>query len=203
MSNNGIKMDDVQKQLLHPKRLWSRKEVLEQPCPIPKAPGIYAWYFKDVPQEVPFEGCNQFSGFTLLYAGISPKAPPKNGAKPSKQTLKDRLRYHFKGNAEGSTLRLTLGCLLSNKLDIQLRRVGSGKRFTFAQGESVLSDWMDQNAFIAWCEHPTPWVPEEALIKEVLLPLNLDQNHHNSFYTSLKEIRYQAKEIARSLPIIS
>ena len=48
--------------------------------------------------------------------------------------MRERIRYHYQGNAEGSTLRLTLGCLLSEELDIELRRVGSGKRMTFAEG---------------------------------------------------------------------
>jgi len=46
--------------------------------------------------------------------------------------MRERIPYHYKGNAEGSTLRLTLGCPLSEELDIELRRVGSGKRVTFA-----------------------------------------------------------------------
>ena len=48
--------------------------------------------------------------------------------------MRERIPYHYQGNAEGSTLRLTLGCLLSEELDIELRRVGSGKRMTFAEG---------------------------------------------------------------------
>jgi hypothetical protein len=43
------------------------------------------------------------------------------------QIIKD----HYTGNAEGSTLRKTLGCLLADELGIQLRRVGSGKGMTF------------------------------------------------------------------------
>jgi hypothetical protein len=35
------------------------------------------------------------------------------------------IRYHYTGNASGSTLRLTLGCLLAERLGIQLRRVGA------------------------------------------------------------------------------
>ncbi|WP_386143941.1 GIY-YIG nuclease family protein [Streptomyces yanii] len=42
----------------------------------------------------------------------------------STQNLRTRVRYHYRGNAAGSTLRLTLGCLLG----LELRRVGSGKR---------------------------------------------------------------------------
>ena len=48
--------------------------------------------------------------------------------------MRERIPYHYQGNAEGSTLRLTLGCPLSEELDIELRRVGSGKRGTFAEG---------------------------------------------------------------------
>ncbi|MCC9167217.1 GIY-YIG nuclease family protein [Pontibacter harenae] len=196
-------MQNVQQQLfLHP-QLWSRQEVLQKLCPIPKAPGIYAWYFKEVPPGVPTENCIRYNEYTLLYVGISPKAPPLNGAKLSSQTVRDRVRYHFRGNAEGSTLRLTPGCLLNTELNIQLRRVGSGKRFTFSKGEETLSEWMDQNAFIACCEYPTPWEPEEEFIKNISLLLNLDKNQHHPFQSTLSKIRQQAKETAQSLPIVS
>jgi hypothetical protein len=202
-NHNITYIEELKHHLFQPSRLWSREEVLTRPCPIPKAPGIYAWFFKQVPPGVPTENCIRYGEYTLLYIGISPKAPPKNGGNPSKQTVRDRLRYHYQGNAEGSTLRLTLGCLLSSYLNIQLRRVGSGNRLTFHQGEKTLSDWLDQNAFIVWYEHPTPWQPEEELIKRISLPLNLDQNQHHPFYETLKKIRHQAKAFARSLPIIA
>ncbi|MFF8174696.1 GIY-YIG nuclease family protein [Streptomyces chartreusis] len=48
----------------------------------------------------------------------------------STQNLRKRVRHHYRGNAAGSTLRLTLGCLLG----LELRRVGGGKRMTFRQG---------------------------------------------------------------------
>ncbi|WP_394816236.1 GIY-YIG nuclease family protein [Streptomyces mooreae] len=48
----------------------------------------------------------------------------------STQNLRKRVRYHYRGNAAGSTLRLTLGCLLG----LELRRVGSGKRNDLRQG---------------------------------------------------------------------
>jgi hypothetical protein len=50
----------------------------------------------------------------------------------SKQALSHRVRYHMRGNAEGSTLRLSFGCILADQLGIELRRVGSteiGSRF--------------------------------------------------------------------------
>jgi hypothetical protein len=68
-----------------------------------------------------------------------PSAPPKNGKAPSSQSLQTRVRYHYSGNAEGSTLRLTHGCLLAKELGIELRRVGSGERMTFSTAEVRLS----------------------------------------------------------------
>ena len=108
----------------------------------------------------------------------------------------------MRGNAAVSTLRLTLGCLLSETLEIQLRRVGSGKRFTFADGEAKLSDWMGQNAFVTWAVTDEPWVAEADLIRELSLPLNLDQNESHPFHAQLSAVRREAKARARMLPIV-
>lgn len=133
--------------LTEPPRLWSRAEVLTRPCPVPKSPGVYAWYFRAPPAGVPLEGCIRHGDLALLYVGISPKAPPSDGRPGSRQTLASRIRYHYNGNAEGSTLRLTLGCLLGDELDLELRRVGSGRRLTFTvEGEQRLSAWMSDHA---------------------------------------------------------
>ena len=187
--------------LLFTGRLWSRDEVLATRSPVPKEPGVYAWYFRSVPPGVPTEGCVQHGSHILLYVGIAPKAPPRNGAKPSTQRLFHRIRYHYRGNAEGSTLRLTLGCLLSEELGLVLRRVGSGKRFTFSDGENRLSDWMGKNAFVAWSVDPEPWTLEKDLIARLSLPLNLDQNTTHPFHRRLSALRRKAKQQARSLPV--
>src|SRR4051794_25328860 len=128
--------------LLNPQRVWSRDDVLSGDC-VPPAPGGDAWDLREIPSGVPTRGCVVQNGLTLLYVGIAPKAPPTNG-RSSKQTLRSRIiRNHLKGNASSSTLRLTLGCLLSDHLGIELRRVGHGKRLTFADGEATLSEWME------------------------------------------------------------
>jgi hypothetical protein len=137
----------------------------------------------------------------LLYVGISPKRPPQNGARSSTQTLRSRLRYHYRGNAEGSTLRLTLGCLLAESLEISLYRVGSGKRLTFADGENRLNEWLEANAFVTWIACGNAWDIEHGLLKTLDLPLNLDQNRSNSFYATLAEIRKAAKHRAQNSPI--
>lgn len=186
-------------ELLSPHRLWSRAEVLASPCPVPRSAGVYAWYFREVPEGVPVSDCLTFEDLTLLYAGISPKAPPRNGRLPSTQTLYDRIRYHYTGNAAGSTLRLTLGCLLPG---VELRRVGSGKRFHFADDERKVSEWMAHNAFVTWLATPEPWKVEEAMIRTVSLPLNLDQNRNHPFHAALSALRRNARQRARELPIV-
>lgn len=194
-------MNDVKSVLLSPQKQWSRNEILT-PHQVPKLPGIYAWYFKEIPPNVPIDGCNCINGLTLLYVGISPKAPPLNGLPPSKENLFKRVRYHMRGNAEGSTLRLTLGCLLKDALGIELRRVGSGKTRTFASGEQLLSQWMSENASVVWCPCDEPWTHEPKIIREYPLPLNIQHNNHNPFYQQLKAIRSEAKHVADRLPII-
>jgi hypothetical protein len=98
-------------------------------------------------------------------------------------------------------LRLSLGCLLSVSLNIELRRVGSGNRLTFAGGERQLSDWMEENAFVTWIECEEPWQVEERLISAICLPLNLDQNRTNRFHPVLSERRRLAKTQALDLAI--
>ncbi|MEU6544071.1 GIY-YIG nuclease family protein [Streptomyces sp. NPDC046859] len=117
---------------------------------------------------------------------------------PASAVASQRVRYHYRGNAAGSTLRLTLGCLLG----LELRRVGSGKRMTFGKaGEATLTQWMADNARVCWIEQDEPWALESKLISRLDLPLNLDQNRHNAFHSRLKELRAQARQRARDLPV--
>lgn len=195
-------LDDVASRLLRPSQLFTRDEVLTRPSPVPAAAGVYAWYFDKVPARVPVDGCQTVDGHSLLYVGISPKGPGSNGLIPSRQTLRTRVRYHYRGNAYGSTLRLTLGSLLAAELGIQLRLVGSGTRLTFSAGEGALSDWMSRHARVCWMETASPWLLEHDLIDNVVLPLNLDQNNHSSFRKELSAIRGEQRTRARGLPVL-
>ncbi|WP_428995741.1 GIY-YIG nuclease family protein [Lamprobacter modestohalophilus] len=96
-----------------PTRLWTRAEVLGPQSPVPREPGLYTWYFRNLPPSVPVQNCRRFDDLSPLYVGMAPKPPPKNRACPSKQTLLDRVRDHCRGNAEGSTPRLRLDRLLA------------------------------------------------------------------------------------------
>jgi hypothetical protein len=187
---------------LQPERLWRREEVLSRPCPIPAVPGVYGWWFDRLPVPLDTTGCRTLHGATLLYTGISPKRPPMNGRAPSKGQLRQRIVIHYAGNAEGSTLRKTLGCLLAAELGIQLRRVGSGSRRTFVDGERALSLWMAEHAFVSFLAHGRPWEVEDELIATRDLSLNLDGNSRNGFHTDLTAIRRSAVQLANQLPVV-
>lgn len=189
--------------LVSPLKLWRRSEVLHRPSPVPAAAGVYAWWFDEPPADFSTVGCAQSGDLTLLYTGISPKRPPQNGRPPSRGHLRQRLRTHYAGNAEGSTLRKTLGCLLSAQLGIELRRVGSGTRRTFIDGEADLSRWMEEHALVSWVVHENPWELEDYAIATLDLPLNLDGNIRNAFYGELEHVRSRCTNRADELPIVA
>lgn len=177
-----------------PNIVYSRFDLQGSPRIIPAENGIYFWWIKNLPEIVPLEGCIQFGEYFLVYSGIS---PDKKGKPNSKSTLRTRLKTHYFGNAEGSTLRRTLGILLAEQSNFPLRRVGSGKRMTFTHlGEQWLDQWMGDNTRVSWLLDPEPWVIEENVINTVSLPLNLKGNDH-TFKSTLSTLRKEAIAQAR------
>lgn len=182
----------------YPDKTFSRAEIMCHPTPVPAVNGIYFWWFKEIPPGVPIEGCITQDGYTLLYVGIS---PDKKSKPNSRANLRQRIKTHYSGNAEGSTLRRTLGVLLSTTSNFPLRRVGSGKRTTFTHpGEQWLDKWMEKNAKVYWVADEEPWVLEESLISSISLPLNLQGNNH-SFKPILSAMRSKAMAQAKVLEI--
>ena len=184
--------DDAVRRLREPSRLWARCEALKNPSPIPKARGLYGWYFDQIPQRVPIEDCVVYNGLTLLYVGIAPSRAS------SAATLRSRIRQHYRGNAAGSTLRLTLGCLLGEQLRIRLQQTGTTGRLTFGKrGEEHLSQWMEANAFVCWVEHATPWAIEGEAVSALRPPLNLSENEGHAFCAVLSALRNEMRAKAR------
>lgn len=182
----------------YPEKIWSRDEVMHNPSLVPAVSGIYFWWFKSLPSIVPLDECVTFNGHTLLYVGIS---PDKKGKPNSRANLKTRIKTHYFGNAEGSTLRRTLGVLLSSESNFPLRSVGSGRRTTFTHlGEQWLDAWMAENAKVHWFPHDEPWVLEERLISSYSLPLNIQGNSH-AFRAPLSAMRCKAMTEAKAMPI--
>ena len=170
-------------------------EVLARPTPVPKKPGFYAWYFDEVPAPIPLTDCVVRNSAILLYIGIAPKSSE------SKENLRTRLRYHMRGNAYDSTLRLSLGCLLAKRLGIELRRTGKNQRATFGPGEINLCDWLAQHAQVTWHPVSEPWRHEQHIIRSVSLPLNLEYNEGHPFYGVLSDLRSKAKKRAKTPPV--
>ena len=112
----------------------------------------------------------------------------------------------MKGNAEGSTLRLSLGALLANTTGFPLRCILSKsssskprnklRKTLTNQGEQALDAWMDRNIFLVWKEMEKPWLLEEELLKELSIPLNLQGNEQHPFHPELSRIRSNAKNQA-------
>ena len=184
--------------------LWSRTQVLTRPSPVPAAPGLYGWFFRAIPPGVDVDGCRVVDGLTLLYVGISPKAPPANGRAPSRSTRRQRLQTHYAGNAEGSTLRKTLGCLLAGQTAYPLRRVGSGRRLTFTNpGEQALDRWMSDNAFVAWITTDQPWIEEHRILQSgTALPLNIRDNPCERHTLVVRRARQEAVSAALAHPVV-
>ena len=185
--------------IVAPSVLHSRHTILSTPSLPPSVPGVYAWFFKDLPSSVPVDGCITKDSLTLLYIGIS---PDKIGKPNSRQHLRRRITTHFQGNAEGSTLRRSLGVLLAEESEYPLRRVGSGKRMTLTHsGEQWLDDWMTEIGFVCWLERQAPWEFEDELLDSLSVPLNIKSNRGHSFARVLTESRSQAIRNAREWPI--
>lgn len=182
----------------YPEKTYSRMEVMSVPSPVPAVNGIYFWWFKEIPPGVPAEGCITFDDYTLLYVGIS---PDQRGKPNSRSNLRKRIKTHYSGNAAGSTLRRTLGVLLSRESSFPLRRVGSGSRMTFTHpGEQWLDAWMEKNAKVHWIPVEAPWELEDTLIASIPLPLNIQGNAHD-FRMTLSGMRSQAAAEARLMEI--
>ena len=147
----------------------------------PALPGVYGCFFQPVPPGVPVHSCVVRQGATLLYVGISPDGDRSSG------NIRTRLRAHFQGIAESSTLRQTLSCLLAVELGTQLR--DDSKTKTFGEQERDPSEWMARNSKVAWVAISKPSLVEDYLFKTVNLPLNLAGNPDNRFGPRLSELR--------------
>jgi Domain of unknown function (DUF4145) len=188
-------IESLARELLYSARLYRWSELKKNPILPPPSPGVYGWFFRRMPPEVPTDLCVAREGAILLYVGISPKNDASDGS------LRKRLQLHFEGNAESSTFRETLGCLLEPELGTALRRDGSGNK-TFGEKESTLSDWIADNTMVAWVTTPKPWLLEDHLLNTLSLPLNIEGNAGHSFSARLKELRKKAVQRVEGLDIV-
>lgn len=154
-----------------PNLLSIRRLEAEKP---PAFSGIYGWYFDELPPYVSKIDCTSVksgrwpfkSEWWLLYIGKA-------------KNLEERIvNYHINGNhyAEGtmSSLRLSLGCLLSDKLGLTLNYPPE----SYGKKEKVFNKWLEKHARIAWIRSTIIDEMEKQAIIKYTLPLNYEYNHH-------------------------
>ena len=155
-------------------KIHSHAEVVAKPLLVPCRGGLDFWFFKKAPGDTPTEGCTTKDGMFLLFIGCAP------GTANSPRTLYDRIYDdHCDGSAGNSTLRESLGVLLLEESCDPLQRTGKGSEMTFTpNGERWLNRWMDENAFVCWYEHKTPWKIKKDAINALSPPLNIRPGAH-------------------------
>ena len=154
--------------------------------------GVYGWYFRKIPPHIPTKECEYTRWWgrkwKLLYIGLG-------------RNLRSRiLNMHFNGDADSSSLRLSLGCLLCRKLRIYLWKYPDfpKRKYTFGhKGEQKLSEWMADYARVAWRECPNYVELEEQAIDEYTLPLNKENNKR-----PFEPLRILKKSLRHIAPVV-
>ena len=114
------------------------------------------------------------------------QSPRRNGMPVcghEQTTIAEEARGTLKGRCLRSTLRRSVGCLLAERLGIELEVTRVSRlthcHFGFgSSGELSLSNWMRENARVSWVRHDEPLFLERHLIKTLTLPLNVKGNNH-------------------------
>lgn len=177
--------------ILNPLTLHSAADVRSAPA----SPGIYGWWIRKGALDVPEAPYQEHDRHQLLYVGISPRKPSVAG-RASNGNLRKRLVTHATKNASQSTLRRTLGVLLTDELGLTLG-VHGGREHYGPQGEAFISRWLIDNARVAWAVDPQPWEAEDELLEHATLALNLD-GRSDAFARSISDRRRAALAAARA-----
>jgi hypothetical protein len=128
---------------------------------VPRTPGTYAGWARNLPDTIDTTGCLSRNGHTLVYAGQT-------------GDLRDRIQQHYRINSDGSSLRIRLGIALG--LDLWLITSASGfrNRYSFlkSSGEAKVTGWMKDNVRFSWLPNTTPALLEQAVITATNPPFN-------------------------------
>lgn len=185
---NDIFIDIRSTFLSNPSNLIRPSDIIHDPQIVPSEKGLYAWYFDSIPPGIPKNNYMQLNGWLLLYIGIA------GNSSKSKQNLRSRINdKHMNGSVGNSTLRKSLATLLHKNLNLQLRPVGTQEK-DFAidrPSENRLTEWIIQNARVAFIVNKNPWKSEDANLEEYgqYLPLNINNNPNNPFRKQLRLMR--------------
>lgn len=161
--------------LLRPERLISAAEIVADGRLIPSVAGIYGWWFRgDIPY-VPLERTLSCQDHRLLYVGIAPREPSRNGSVSSSNLRKRICRDHLGRRIARSTLRRSLAALLKDELGLNIVPNGAGKQAMSVQDEGKLTGWIREHGAVSWVACDRPWKTEAELLANVHIafPINI------------------------------
>lgn len=158
--------------------------------------GFYAWWCQSaaVPGDALAPTHPAGLGYSLLYLGIAPNSVR------SKRNLRSRLRQHTGANLGGSTFRLSLAALLSEREG--WTPIWTDRPCLEQSDLDALLAWQRTNLRARWCKVAEPWRPglESEVIRLMTPPLNRDHNEAHPFYGTIGDARSALREAARSRP---
>jgi hypothetical protein len=130
------------------------------PAQVPAASGLYAWWAPPaVLPALPGPPHPAIVDLRLLYVGIASR-------------LRSRLASNHMRRSGSSTLRRTLAGLL---LEEERYRTRWTDRVVLVDAdETRLTAWMTAHLRVSWCPHPAPRDVEEAVIRRLHPPLNVE-----------------------------
>ncbi|WP_157818189.1 GIY-YIG nuclease family protein [Pseudonocardia alni] len=126
----------------------------------PPAPGLYAWWAPPaILPDLPGLPHPAVPDLRLLYVGLATK-------------LRSRLASNHLRRSGSSTLRRTLAGLLLDEQEY--RTCWTDRVVLVEEDEARLTEWIDGNLSVSWCEHPTPRDVEADVIRALHPPLNVN-----------------------------
>lgn len=144
------------------------------PTPLPDKSGNYLFCLKEnskLPEISIAPTMSEFEGLQVVYTGIS------------KSLQKRDSQQHFRGNAQGSTVRWSFCALMGFKKEYYYstrKNKDSTKKkqekWRYEEEKKYLSDWMKDNLIMYFREANNPIEIEGKLINHFNPPLNLKDN---------------------------
>lgn len=164
-------------------------EIADNIDSVPEGPGVYL-VFGGMDELLASAECEpddylgafQLRGHDLLYIGSS-------------LNLRARLLNHLKGDSRCSSLRASLGCLLKERLGLEITTYRKKSYFSFGEGEARLSDWIREHTSVALWPCRDPEELERALIRALPSPLNIVDGRDRRYARFLLAIRSRARRI--------
>lgn len=159
---------------------------------VPDSPGNYIICLKKQSNLPVISGTTRpilkkFQGLNVIYVGLA-----------SKSLSKRDFRQHFRGNNAGSsTLRKSIGSLMSLTKIPRDKKVDSKKTKFSIQDEKKLTKWMNENLVLFVCPNADYINVEIKLINEFNPPLNLKDNRNeinSNFRKLVSSLRNASKE---------